>query len=65
MLCPLYVRRGEEEEEESESDDLLDRFSNLGRLMSTFQRDLSSADQRVENARKVSSPLKKKRRKRR
>ena len=36
-----------------------------GRSMKTFQRDLSSADQKVESARKMSSPLKKKRRRQR
>ena len=58
---------GEEEEQEESGDesDLRDRFSSLGRLMKTFQRDLSSADQRVESARKVSSSLKKRRRRRR
>ena len=52
------------EEEESE-DELLDRFGRLRMLKGSFQRDLSSTDQKVESARKVSSPLKKKRRKRR
>ena len=52
------------EEEESE-DELLDRFGRLRMLKGSFQRDLSSTDQKVESARKVLSPLKKKRRKRR
>ena len=60
------VVSGEEEEQESaDENDLMDRFSSLGRSMKTFQRDLSSADQKVESARKMSSPLKKKRRRRR
>ena len=52
-------------EEEESKDELLDRFGRLRMLKGSFQRDLSSTDQKVESARKVSSPLKKKRRKRR
>ena len=60
------VVSGEEEEQESaDENDLMDRFSSLGRSMKTFQHDLSSGDQKIESARKVSSPLRKRRRRRR
>ena len=40
----------EEEEQESEDEnDLIVRFSSLGRSMKTFQRDLITADQKVES----------------
>ena len=55
----------EDEDEEQGSDDendLLVRFSSLGRSLKTFQRDLTKADKRVESAKNVSSPLRKKER---
>ena len=55
----------EDEDEEQGSDDendLLVRFSSLGRSLKTFQCDLTKADKRVESAKKVSSPLRKKER---
>ena len=58
---------GDEDEEQGSDDenDLLVRFGSLGRSLKTFQRDLTRADKRVESAKKVSSPLRKKRKKRR
>ena len=41
------------------------RFSSFGRSLKTFQRDLTTADQKVESAKKVSSPLRKRRKKQR
>ena len=55
----------EEEQGSDDENDLLVRFSSLGRPLKTFQRDLTTADQRVESAKKVSSPLRKRRKKRR
>ena len=55
----------EEEQGSNDENDLLVRFSSLGRSLKTFQRDLTTADQRVESAKKVSSPLRKRRKKRR
>ena len=55
----------EEEQGSDDENDLLVRFSSLGRSLKTFQRDLTIADQRVESAKKVSSPLRKRRKKRR
>ena len=55
----------EEEQESDDENDLIVRFSSLGRLMKTFQRDLTTADQKIESAKKVSSPLRKRRRRRR
>ena len=61
------VDEGDEDEEQGSDDenDLLVRFGSLGRSLKTFQRDLTRADKRVESAKKVSSLLRKKRRKRR
>ena len=55
----------EEEQGSNDENDLLVRFSSLGRSLKTFQRDLTTADQRVKSAKKVSSPLRKRRKKRR
>ena len=55
----------EEEQGSDDENDLLARFSSLGRSLKTFQSDLTTADQRVESAKKVSSPLRKRRKKRR
>ena len=54
-----------EEQESDDENDLLVSFSSLGRSMKTFQRDLITADQKVESAKKVSSSLRKRRKKRR
>ena len=61
------VNEGDEDEEQGSDDenDLLVRFGSLGRSLKTFQRDLTRADKRVESAKKVSSPLRKKRKKQR
>ena len=40
-------------------------FRSLGRSLKTFQRDLTTADQKIESAKKVSSRLRKRRKKRR
>ena len=62
---PPETNDAEEEEQESDDEnDLIVRFSSLGRSMKTFQRDLTTADQKVESAKKVSSPLRKRRRRR-
>ena len=53
---------GEQGDDES---DLLVLFDSLGKRLKTFQRDLASTDKKVENAKKTSSPLRKRRRKRR
>ena len=53
---------GEQGDDES---DLLVLFDSLGKQLKTFQRDLASTDKKVENAKKTSSPLRKRRRKRR
>ena len=55
----------EEEQGSDDENDLLARCSSLGRSLKTFQRDLPTADQRVESLKKVSSPLIKRRKKRR
>ena len=55
----------EEEQGSDDENDLLVRFSSLGRSLKTFQCDLTTADQRVESAKKVSSLLRKRRKKRR
>ena len=61
------VNEGDEDEEQGSADenDLLVRFGSLGKQLKTFQRDLTRADKKVESAKKVSSPLTKKRKKRR
>ena len=61
------VDEGDEDEEQGSDDenDLLVRFGSLGKQLKTFQCDLTRADKRVESAKKVSSPLMKKRKKRR
>ena len=58
------VDEGDEDEEQGSDDenDLLVRFGSLGRSLKTFQCDLTRADKRVESAKKVSSPLRKKER---
>ena len=53
---------GEQGDDES---DLLVLFDSLGKRLKTFQRDLASTDKKVENAKKTSSLLWKRRRKRR
>ena len=53
---------GEQGDDES---DLLVLFDSLGKRLKTFQRDLASTDKKVENAKKTSSPLRKRSRKRR
>ena len=60
------VDEGDEDEEQGSDDenDLLVRFGSLGKQLKTFQCDLTRADKRVESAKKVSSPLRKKRKKR-
>ena len=58
----------DEEDDEEQGDDENDwllRFDRLGKQLKTFQRDLISTDKKVENAKKSSSPLRKRRRKRR
>ena len=55
----------EDEEQGSDENDLLVLFGSLGKQLKTFQRDLTRTDKKVESAKKVSSPLRKKRRKRR
>ena len=52
-------------EQGDDENDLLVLFDSLGKQLKTFQRDLISTDKKVENAKKTSSPLRKKRRKRR
>ena len=46
----------EEEQGSDDENDLLVRFSSLGRSLKTFQRDLTTADQRVESALNPASP---------
>ena len=53
---------GEQGDDES---DLLVLFDSLGKRLKTFQRNLESTDKKVENAKNTSSPLRKRRRKRR
>ena len=55
----------EEEQGSDDENDLLVCFSSLGRSLKTFQRDLTTADQKIESAKKVSSRLRKRRKKRR
>ena len=58
----------DEEDDEEQGDDENDwllRFDRLGKQLKTFQRDLISTDKKVENVKKSSSPLRKRRRKRR
>ena len=58
----------DEEDDEEQGDDENDwllRFDRLGKQLKTFQRDLISTDKKVENAKKTSSPLRKRRRNRR
>ena len=52
-------------EQGDDKSDLLVLFDSLGKRLKTFQRDLASTDKKVENAKKTSSPLRKRRRKRR
>ena len=52
-------------EQGDDENDLLVLFDSLGKQLKTFQRDLASTDKKVENAKKTSSPLRKRRRKRR
>ena len=55
----------DDEEQEDDENDWLLRFDRLGKQLKTFQRDLISTDKKVENVKKSSSPLRKRRRKRR
>ena len=63
------LRTSDDEEDDVEQgdneSDLLVLFDSLGKPLKTFQRDLASTDKKVENAKKTSSPLRKRRRKRR
>ena len=61
------VDEGDDDEEQGSDDenDLLVLFGSLGKQLKTFQRDLTRTDKKVESAKKASSPLWKKRRKRR
>ena len=59
------VDEGDDEEQGSDENDLLVLFGSLGKQLKTFQRDLTRTDKKVESAKKVSSPLRKKRRKQR
>ena len=59
------VDEGDDEEQGSDKNDLLVLFGSLGKQLKTFQRDLTRTDKKVESAKKVSSPLRKKRRKQR
>ena len=60
------VDEGDDEEQGSDNEnDLLVFFGSLGKQLKTFQRDLTRTDKKVESAKKVSSPLRKKRRKER
>ena len=61
------VKEGDEDEEQGSDDenDLLVRFGSLGKQLKTFQSVLTRADKKVESVKKVSSPLRKKRKKRR
>ena len=56
---------GDDGEQGDDENDLLVLFDSLGKQLKTFQRDLTSTDKKVENAKKTSSPLRKRRRKRR
>ena len=57
------VDEGDEEQGSGDENDLLVCFGSLGKQLKTFQRDLTRADKKVESAKKVSSPLRKKRKK--
>ena len=57
------VDEGDDEEQGSDENDLLVLFGSLGKQLKTFQRDLTRTDKKVESAKKVSSPLRKKRKK--
>ena len=59
------VDEGDDEEQGSDENDLLVLFGSLGKQLKTFQRDLTRTDKKVESAKKVSFPLRKKRKKRR
>ena len=60
------VDEGDDEEQGSDDEnDLLVLFGSLGKQLKTFQRDLTRTDKKVESAKKVSFPLRKKRKKRR
>ena len=55
------VNEGDDEEQGSDDEnDLLVLFGSLGKQLKTFQRDLTRTDKKVESAKKVSSPLRKK-----
>ena len=54
------VDEGDDEEQGSDENDLLVLFGSLGKQLKTFQRDLTRTDKKVESAKKVSSPLRKK-----
>ena len=57
----------DEEDNEEQGDDENDwllRFDRLGKQLKTFQRDLMSTDKKDENAKKTSSPLRKRRKRR-
>ena len=55
------VDEGDDEEQGSDDEnDLLVLFGSLGKQLKTFQRDLTRTDKKVESAKKVSSPLRKK-----
>ena len=68
-VCRLANQTSDDEEDDGEQgddeNDLLVLFDSLGKRLKTFQRDLASTDKKVENAKKTSSPLRKRRRKRR
>ena len=51
---------GDDGEQGDDENDLLVLFDSLGKQLKTFQRDLTSTDKKVENAKKTSSPLRKK-----
>ena len=55
----------DDEEQGNDENDLLVLFGSLGKQLKTFQRDLTRTDKKVESTKIVSSPLRKKRRKRR
>ena len=51
---------GDDGEQGDDENDLLVLFDSLGKQLKTFQRDLTSTDKKVENAKKTSSPLREK-----
>ena len=67
MTANLPETNDADEEEQGSKDEnyMLVRFSSLGRSLKTFQRDLTTADEQIESAKKVSSPLRKRRKNRR